>query len=244
MSDVPRRVVWFSCGAASACAAKLTIQKDPSASVVYCDTSKSEHPDNKRFLTDVEKWIGKAVEIIRSDKYKTIEEVFEKRRYMSGPKGAICTAEMKKIPRFHFQRADDIHIFGFTFEEHKRVQEFKNGNPELRLEWPLREAGMEKDDCYRMLEKAGVKLPVMYSLGFRNNNCLGCVKATSPKYWNMVRQHFPEVFKRRATQSREIGCRLVRFKGERIFLDELLADKVEGEEENVSCGPECGQVAE
>jgi hypothetical protein len=239
-----RRIVWFSCGAASAVAAKVTLEKDPSALVVYCDTGASEHPDNLRFRRDVEAWIGKEVTVIRSEKYVTVEEVFEKRKYMSGPKGAICTTELKKIPRFAFQQPDDIHIFGFTADEQKRRQSFAQRNPELNLEWPLFDAGVSKQACYDWIRAAGIVLPAMYGLGFQNNNCIGCVKATSPSYWQRVRAVFPAKFKERAEQSRRLGCRLTRYKGERIFLDELPVepDLFAGPEENVSCGPECGQV--
>lgn len=57
-------------------------------------------------------------------------------------------------------------------------------------------------------------------------NCIGCVKATSPTYWNLVRRTRPEVFAARAEQSRRLGARLARHKGKRIFLDELPADAV------------------
>ena len=66
-----------------------------------------------------------------------------------------------------------------------------------------------------------MKLPNIYNLGYPNANCIGCVKATSPTYWNLVRDKHPLIFKDRAEQSREIGCRLTRVKGKRIFLDEL-----------------------
>ncbi len=243
-----RRVVWFSAGAASACAAKLTLQAHENVEVVYCNTAMSEHKDNYRFREDCERWFGRSVLVISSKKYNSIDEVFMASRYMAGPKGARCTTEMKKIPRFEFQQADDIHIFGFTVDETKRVKDFKSRNPELYLEWPLVDAGFTKAKCFEMLRQAGIKLPELYRLGFKNNNCLGCVKATSPAYWNRVRKFFPAVFKLRSEQSRELGVRLVRLKGERIFLDELPAQEdlplsVLKREENVSCGPECGQVA-
>jgi hypothetical protein len=80
----------------------------------------------------------------------------------------------------------------------------------------------------------------MYSLGYRNNNCIGCVKATSPAYWAKIKRDFPEVFAKRAAQSREIGCRLTRVKGKRIFLDELPeGDFGRYKTEDISCGPEC-----
>ena len=49
-----RHVVWFSCGAASAIAAKVAVEKyGDSVEVVYCDTLSSEHPDNARFYREV-----------------------------------------------------------------------------------------------------------------------------------------------------------------------------------------------
>ncbi len=242
-----RRIVWFSAGAASACAAKLTLQAHENVEVVYCNTARSEHRSNYKFREDCERWFGRRIWVISSKKYDSIDDVFMTRRYMAGPKGAICTTEMKKIPRFEFQQPDDIHIFGFTSDEPKRIKDFRSRNPELNLEWPLLDAGITKAKCFEMLRQAGIKLPELYRLGFRNNNCLGCVKATSPAYWNRVRKFFPAVFALRAKQSRELGVRLVRLKKKRIFLDELPAQEdlplsVLKREENVSCGPECGQV--
>jgi hypothetical protein len=200
----------------------------------------TEHPDNERFFDEIQEWLGREIKVISSTRYATVDEVFMRRRYMSGPSGAICTVELKKVPRFDFQRPDDVHIFGYTVEEKKRISRFEANNPELSLEWILRDNGLSKQDCFYILQDAGIKLPAMYKLGFKNNNCIGCVKASSSKYWNMIRRHFPGVFEKRAKLSREIGARLVRYKGKRIFLDELPASADDGVLENVSCGPECG----
>src|SRR5262245_64933477 len=88
-----RTIVWFSCGAASAVAAKMT----PDGVLAYCDTG-SEHPDNERFLTDVEKWTGRCVTRLKGD-YKDTWEVWEKRRYLAGIDGAPCTVVLKIAPR-------------------------------------------------------------------------------------------------------------------------------------------------
>lgn len=235
-----RVLAWFSCGAASAVAAKLAVEKyGDRCEVVYCNTLASEHPDNVRFMTDVEQWIGKRVMVISSEKYTSVDDVFEKTRYMSGVAGARCTTELKKIPRRLYQHDDDTHIFGFTVEEQDRIDDFECNNPELNCEWILRDKFIRKVNCFDILSRAGVELPKMYELGFKNNNCIGCVKATSSAYWNLTRRHFPNVFEQRASRSREIGCRLARLNGERIFLDELPPD-AGGEMENVSCGPQCG----
>ena len=80
---------------------------------------------------------------------------------------------------------------------------------------------ISKQDCFRIIQEAGIELPEVYKLGYPNANCIGCVKASSPTYWNHVRKVHPEIFNERAKQSRDIGAKLVRVKGDRLFLDEL-----------------------
>lgn len=241
-----RYLAWFSCGAASACAAKLAVETYGNAcEVVYCNTMRTEHSDNSRFFDDVERWIGRSITVIESDKYETIDDVFERTHYMAGIKGARCTIEMKKLPREAFQQIGDIHIFGYTDDkkEHKRAADFEKYNPSLNVEWLLIERHINKACCLTMLSDAGIALPAMYGLGFDHNNCLACAKATSPGYWNRTRKFFPEVFLRRALQSRKLGVRLVRYKGERIFLDELPPD-ADAPDDDIECGPVCQTPAE
>lgn len=40
----PRPIVWFSCGAASAVAARVAVNEYPDAQVVYCDTLSTTRP--------------------------------------------------------------------------------------------------------------------------------------------------------------------------------------------------------
>lgn len=248
----PRIIVWVSAGAPSACAWKMAVDCFGSERVmgVYCDTSRTESDDNKRFLADVAHWVGQELHIIKSDKYATMDEVFEARQYMSGIKGAPCTVEMKKIPRFKFQLPNDRHIFGMTKGEEKRVKFFEGNNPELFLIWLLIERGITRSNCMEMISDAGIALPIRYSQGFENNNCLCCVKASSIEYWIMERRINPDVFARRSEQSRRIGARLTRYGGKRIYLDEIPPDdeillygnplKIVRSSEKISCGPECG----
>jgi len=240
----PKTIAWFSCGASSAVAAKRTLENPPDGrkvEIVYCNTLATEHPDNKRFLSQCTIWFGQSIRIISSEDFQTVDEVFEKTGYMSGVKGARCTTEMKKIPRLKFASPDDIHVFGFTSNEPKRIREFESRNPDMRLRWVLRDLGITKADCLAELMTVPIRLPTMYLLGYRNNNCLGCVKSSSPGYWSKIRKDFPDVFKRRCEQSRKLGVRLVEIHHhERIFLDELPDREFPYKGENISCGPECG----
>lgn len=239
-----RVVAWFSCGAASAVAAKIAVEKYGDKCVVaHCDTLSSEHPDNARFLADVERWLGVQILRLVSSRYRDIDDVFERTRYMAGIAGARCTVELKKRVREDFQQATDTHVFGFTVEERKRAADFESRNSGLHVLWPLIDAGLAKEACFETLRSAGIDLPKMYSLGFEHNNCIGCVKSTSSGYWNRVRETFPETFERRARQSRQLGVRLVRVKGRRVFLDELPRDERDPDDD-IECGPACQRPAQ
>ncbi len=218
--------VWFSTGAASAVATKITLDKYGKNNNVRVlnNPVKEEDEDNQRFLRDVEKWLGIEVERVINHNYPECSavEVWDKRQFMSSPHGAPCTLELKKMARNQFEMDNDIdyHVLGFTADEVDRFDRF--ASRELPNTLPvLIDAGITKSDCYQVLISNGIKLPIVYGLGYPNANCIGCVKATSPTYWNHTRRHHPDVFDARAKQSRNIGARLVRHKGKRIFLDEL-----------------------
>lgn len=220
-------VVWFSCGAASAVAAYKTIQKygDICDIRIVNNPIAEEHPDNRRFLRDVEEWLQVHIEECRSSKYpnQSCVEVWEKRNFMSGVAGAPCTLELKKKPRQEWEAKNrhDWLVLGFTAEEQHRYDRFKLTERENILPI-LIEDRITKSECYQILIEAGIRLPEIYTkLAYPNANCLGCVKASSVTYWNHVREMNPDVFKERAEQSRRIGAKLVRVNGERIYLDEL-----------------------
>lgn len=218
-----RKLVWFSCGAASAVAAKLAVDKYPDCEVLYCDTLAFEHPDNMRFLEAVSEWIGKEIKILKSSKYKDIFDVFEKTGWLIGVGGARCTTELKKNVRKQYERSDDLHVFGLTKDEAKRIERFEDQNPDTEVDWILSET--TKKDCYRILNEAGIDLPAMYKLGYNNNNCIGCVKGQAG-YWNKIRVDFPVAFDRMAQLERKLNVAINKSyagdgKRKRVFLDEL-----------------------
>lgn len=228
-----RTVVWFSAGAASAVAAKLT----PDAVVVYIDPG-SEHPDNVRFRADVAEWIGRPVEVLRSERYRDTWQVWQERRFLIGPTGALCTAELKKRPRYAFQHPDDRQVFGYTAEESERAGRFRHENPGVELVTPLIDRGLTHADCLGMIERAGIELPVMYRLGFGHNNCIGCVKG-GMGYWNKIRLHFPETFDRMAALERDIGHSVCKDENGPVWLDELDADRGRDDDPVIECSLLC-----
>lgn len=203
----PRVVCRFSCGAASAVATKLALGKYGHGRVwiTYSDTG-SEHPDNKRFLADCEKWFGQKVWVFKSKKFEDTWSVWEKERFITSKQGAPCTGALKREPHFPFERPTDIMVFGYTADksDQARAANLRKQNFERVIETPLIEAGLMKSDCLAMIERAGIVLPAMYKLGFQNNNCIGCPKG-GMGYWNMIRKHFPDQFERMAALQRHLG---------------------------------------
>lgn len=240
-----RVISWFSCGATSAVAAKLTIEKYPDTIIAYCDTS-SEHEDNKRFIDDCEKWYGRKIHILHSARYKDIWDVFEKTKYLAGVNGARCTTELKKLVRRSFEMPDDLQIFGFDAKESHRAEKFKAHNPEVNVWFPLIEEGLKKSDCLDIITKQGIDIPIMYKLGYRNNNCIGCVKGQAG-YWNKIRKDFPQVFERMSKKERELNVAICKSyagdgKRKRLFLDELPEDMGRYKDLDITCGLFCGEL--
>jgi hypothetical protein len=205
----------------------IMVKENPDALIVRCETN-NEDPDNYRFEADVMQMLNRKVTLLKADKFTSVWDTWQKRRYMSGVSGAPCTLHMKVEPRLEFQRPTDKHVFGYTAdkEDVTRFNRFKETYFEMDVRAPLIEAGITKAASLAMVKHRGIALPRSYTMGFGNANCLqtGCVKATSPNYWSLYRARFPESFARTAAYSRELGCKLTRIKNVRIYIDEIPAD--------------------
>lgn len=237
-------VVWFSCGVASAVALMETVKRYGNTHIIRAVNNPvmEEDEDNRRFLADVERWLGIKIESACNPKYPTCstESVWIDRKYMSGNAGAPCTVELKKEARYLWELTNkaDYHVLGFTLDEIGRFKRFQHGERANSLP-VLIDAQLTKQDCHNIIVNAGLKPPRVYDMGYPNANCIGCVKASSPTYWNHVRKTHPVVFEARSVLSRKIGCRLVRYQGKRIFLDELPPD-AKGRSMKTLKAPECG----
>lgn len=218
------KIAWFSCGITSAVACKLAVDQYDNVEIFYINIA-SAHDDNKRFIEDCEKWIGKKINVVTNKKgYKDQFDVIRKTKYINGPHGARCTLELKKQVRRDIEQdlMPDNQIFGFEFAKNEinRAIRFKEQNPHTNPLYPLIENKLTKNECAAILQTAGIELPVMYQMGYENNNCIGCVKG-GKGYWNKIREDFPEVFKEMANIEREIGATCLKDDNGRIYLDEL-----------------------
>jgi hypothetical protein len=124
------------------------------------------------------------------------------------------------------------YVWGMDSNEADRANGLRKDMPEQVHHFPLIDMGIGKPEAHGILSNSGIKRPAMYDLGYRNNNCIGCVKG-GMWYWNKIKRDFPKVFADRAKMERDIGGTCI--KG--VALDDLQEGRGREEDEVM---PECG----
>lgn len=205
---------------------------------IYIDIA-DQHQDSMRFINDIEKIIGKKVTVLKSEKFGCVEDVIRKYRYINSPYVAPCTGMLKKAVRKKWENEHKeynlTYVWGMDIEERHRAEAIVKSFQEFQHEFPLIEKGIFKQDCHAIADRMGLKRPIMYDLGYQNNNCVGCVKG-GMGYWNKIRRDFPDVFESRAKLEREIGHSCING----CFLDELDPNRGKIEDEiSTDCGIMC-----
>lgn len=240
-----RIVCQFSCGAASAVAAKLVLAEYPKDRVHIVNAFiVEEDEDNRRFLGDCERWLNHPITVLRDQKYgASVIEVFRRKQYMKGQYGASCSQALKRDVLNAFALPSDIYCLGYTAEEEDRFTDFKEFNPGREVIAPLIEKGLRKSDCLAMIERAGIVLPLMYRKGFKNANCKCCIKG-GEGYMNKSRIEFPAEFNVLADVQESIGPGAYLFRDRktniRYSLRDLPADKGRYQDEpEISCSFFC-----
>lgn len=221
-SSVDDIICWWSGGVTSAVACRIAIDLFgiDRCRIVMIDT-KNEHPDTYRFLMDCENWYGKKIESITGigDKYKSIQDVWIENKSLNVATGAICSYTLKRRVREKWQKNIDFshQVFGFEFDkkEFNRALSMSINHSKAKPIFPLLMMGYSKEDCIQKVQDAGIDVPVMYRLGFRNNNCFstGCVQG-GIGYWQKMKFDFPDKFDAMA----DMEHKLTDLKGEPVTM--------------------------
>lgn len=228
------KVCWLSAGVSSFVAGYLAKNVDE---YIYIDI-ENQHPDSMRFIQDCEKALGRPVQILRPQ-LRSVENAIRQSGFINRPVvGAYCTKLLKKRPRkeWELQHKDfDItYVWGFDFGERNRATRLQESMSEFEHEFPLIDKMLSKTDAHAILDNLGIKRPLMYDLGYSNNNCIGCPKG-GMGYWNKIRIDFPEVFDRMEKLEREVGSSCING----VYLDELEPGRGRMEDEIM---PDCSMM--
>ncbi len=259
--DIPkipvRWVVSVSSGASSAVAAERTMQRygKDNVDLVFADTQR-EHPDNYRFLADLEKRWGKT--IIRLADGRQPENVWDDRQIIPNDQIAPCTFELKLkliieyVKGLRAQGYTVVMCIGYSLKDTRD----NNGTKKFREQFPK---WMQERYPGRMLATAvnwsqnqlayvefpamwkpidldvletvkswGIALPKMYEMGFTSANCNGDCPKGGVKHWRRVLTHFPTVYAEREEWERE------KRKDPRFAAHTILTKEIRGETVNVT----------
>jgi hypothetical protein len=216
-----KRICWLSAGVSSFITGYL--ERDKIDEFIYIDID-DQHPDSMRFIKDCEKTLDKKITVLKSP-YGCVENAIRAFGSIENINSHFypCTGWLKKRVRKEYELDNAgyalIYVWGMDCTEHKRAERLREQNPGQEHQFPLLDRCLTKEDAHSMCEKLGIKRPLMYDLGYSNNNCIGCVKG-GMGYWNKIRTDFPDVFEKRAKLERDIGNSI--FKN--FYLDELPRD--------------------
>ncbi len=199
-------IAWWSGGVTSAVACKLCVDLYGIENVRFISIdTKNEDEDTLRFMLDCEKWYGKKIESISST--KIIQEVWREHKSLNVASGAICSTVLKRKVRELWQKTNeyDYQAFGFDLWEAKRAIGMTLNHKNAKAIYPLMMYGYSKKDCIKIIESAGIKVPRVYHLGYKNNNCFktGCVQG-GIGYWQKIRREYPDKFDAMADMEHEL----------------------------------------
>lgn len=194
-------VCWWSGGVTSAvaCYFAMKLYGLKNCQFIMIDTLNNEDQDTYRFKEDCEKWYGVKIEVIRNDKYKSIQEVWRKSKSLNVANGAICSAQLKRNVRKKWETKNKglykHQVFGFDINESKRAKSLSLNYPTAFPIYPLLFHGFSKKMCIELLEDFKIEIPRVYHWGFHNNNCFktGCVQG-GIGYWQKMKREQPEKY--------------------------------------------------
>ena len=205
-------ICWWSGGVTSAVAIKIAIDIFglDRCKIIFIDTF-NEHEDTYRFKDDCEIWYGKSIQTITGigGIYKNISDVWFNFKSLNVATGAICSTQLKRVVREKWEKENPNYthqVFGFDISEANRALSMKMNHPSSKPIFPLLFHALTKRKCIEELQYNLISIPIMYFLGFHNNNCFktGCVQG-GIGYWQKMQKEFKIKFLRMAIIERQLS---------------------------------------
>lgn len=203
----PVHVAMYSGGASSAYVAYHMVNTYGKENcILFFTNTLWEHEDNYRFMHEVADYLG--LDITYRTDGRTPEQVFYDYRFMGNSRLAKCSEELKVKQTLIFLEElrsehglEPILYFGIGRHEQHRSVNLKSFYEHYPLEpvetrFPLITTFREEVDAKSIIqEKWGIKLPIMYELGFSHANCGGrCVRGGFQHYAQLL-QIWPDVYR-------------------------------------------------
>lgn len=191
----PRHILSLSGGKDSTALAIYMRDKVENMEYVFCDTGE-ELPETYDYLDRLEAYLGKKVERLNPDRpFSHYLDIY--RGVLPDSRTRWCT-RMLKIRPFEKYVGDDeaISYIAIRADETYRTG-YISTKPNLKPVYPFIDAGIIKDDVFRMLDESGLGAPEYYEWRSRSG-CYFCFYQQR-REWVGLKDRHPDLYDKAKT---------------------------------------------
>lgn len=198
VGEQPQRVVHvlgISGGKDSAALAIFMRDRVPDMHYYFCDTGE-ELEETYEYLSILETYLGKPIKRLNPDRpFSHYLKIYN--NYLPSPRMRWCTAMLKLKP---FEYWIDSEFAGCRIKSYVaiRADEDRDGyishKPNIETVYPFKDAGISKDDVFRILDEAGTGLPKYYEWRTRSG-CYFCFFQRKAE-WVGLKERHPDLYEK------------------------------------------------
>lgn len=191
MSDAPttRHVLGISGGKDSAALAIYLRDRVPAMEYFFTDTGK-ELVETYEYLARLEAYLNKPIARLNSERgFDHWLKIYN--GYLPSSRMRWCTKQLKIRPFEEWVGDDDVVSYvGIRADEAR--DGYISTKPNIRAVFPFKEAGIVKEDVFRILEESGVGIPEYYKWRSRSG-CYFCFFQRRVE-WVGLKERHPDLY--------------------------------------------------
>ncbi len=189
--DRVRHVLGLSGGKDSSALAIYMRDRVPEMEYFFSDTGE-ELPETYDYLLRLESYLGKPIARLNSDKgFDHWRKIYG--GYLPSPQMRWCTRQLKIRPFENWLGdAPAVSYVGIRADEDRTG--YVSTKPNIQAVFPFKEAGITKDDVFRILAESGVGIPSYYEWRSRSG-CYFCFFQRKAEWLGLKERH-PELYEK------------------------------------------------
>lgn len=201
MADKIRHIMGISGGKDSAALAVHLHGKIPDMEYFFCDTGK-ELRETYEYLDRLEARLG--IKVIRLSADRGFDHWLDVYGgVLPSPKMRWCTKALKIEPLEQFVGDDEAVSYIAIRADERDRKGYVSTKPNIKAEFPFVEAGIRKEDVFRILEESGIGVPAYYRWRSRSG-CFFCFFQQKIE-WVRLHDEHPELFAEAVAYEEERG---------------------------------------
>lgn len=209
-----KHVVMYSGGICSFMTAKRVVERHPGEEIVllFADTN-IEDPDLYRFLEEGADYLR--LRVTRIADGRTPWQIFDQNNIIPGGRIDPCSSILKrqlldKWQKQHCDPCNTILHYGLDWTEIPRFEVLQSHKRKCGWEcraYMIERPWLAKKEMISEVKELGIRIPLLYWLGFAHNNCGGfCIKAGQAQF-ALLLKHFPDRYAEHEAWEQKIRSR-------------------------------------